>query len=95
MPELGSLSLVDVVIGVAVLLSVVGALRRGRLVGAIGSALGTVLVAWLVVAVVVTWGPRDVAREVRASEFAQVLPVPQRAMQQIMDSSGPTRPAPS
>ena len=90
MPELGSLSLVDVVIVVAVLLAVVGALRRGRLVGAVGSALGTVLVAWLVVAAIVAWGPRDLARDVRASEFAQVLPVPQKALQQLPGSAAPT-----
>ncbi len=91
MPDLGSLSLVDVVIVVAVLLAVVGALRRGRLVSAVGSALGTVLVAWLAVAAIVAWGPRDLARDVRASEFAQVLPVPQRALQQLEGLGAPSR----
>ena len=74
---LSHLTLVDLVAVVAIVLSVGGALRGRRgLPGAVGAALGTAVVCWLIAAAVVIWGPAHWREVVRSSELVRLLPPP-------------------
>ncbi|KQP64691.1 hypothetical protein [Nocardioides sp. Leaf285] len=60
-PVPSSLGLVDLLVALAVLLAVVGALRTGRglvptLLSAVGAGLAALAVAWVVTSVLSTWG---------------------------------------
>ncbi|GAA4680676.1 hypothetical protein [Nocardioides nanhaiensis] len=83
MPDLAHLSLLDLVVLVTVVAAVVGALRRGAgLLGAVGSALGTALVAWLVLAALVAWGPGPWGHAARDTALIRAVPAPERAWDQ-------------
>lgn len=80
---LQELGLVDLVVGVAVVASLLGALRARRgLLGALASALGTALVCWLAAAVVLASGPALAVDLVGASGLFAVLPPPVAAVEQ-------------
>ncbi|MBA8793704.1 hypothetical protein FHX74_001309 [Friedmanniella endophytica] len=81
--HVGSLGLVDLVIGLIVVGSVIGALRRrSGLLGAIGSGLGAAVFCWLAVTAIVTWAPAAVHDPVSASAFARTVPLPTHAAHQ-------------
>lgn len=88
-----SLGLVDLLVALAVLLAVVGALRTGRglvptLLSAVGAGLAALAVAWVVTSVLSTWGPPRVAQAVDRSAFAAALPAPDRALAELHELTG-------
>ena len=81
---LASLGIVDLAALVLVAAGVVGTLRRGGgVLAAVGSGLGSLLVAWLVAVAVVTWGPGSWARTTEHSALIEAAPVPHRALGQV------------
>lgn len=83
MHDLARLGLLDLVVLVTVLLAGIGALRRGAgVLGALGSALGTAVVAWLVLAALVTWGPRPWDHAARDTALIRAVAAPERAWDQ-------------
>ena len=79
-----SLDLVDLVLLIAVVAGVVGTLRRGAgLLAAVGSVLGTLLVAWLLAVAVIAWGPASWGRVAQESAVVEAVPVPHRALDQV------------
>lgn len=93
MPHLSSLGLVDLLVVLAVVLAVVGALRTGRglvatLLSAVGAGLAALAVAWVVTSALSTWGPPRVAQAVDRSAFAAALPAPDRALAELRDLTG-------
>lgn len=80
------LTLVDLVVAAVVVLSFAAALRRGGgvLAGA-GAAIGTLVVAWVLVAATATWGPGPSDRVARDSALLDVAPVPARAQREADD----------
>ncbi|MCM3515526.1 hypothetical protein [Nocardioides sp. P86] len=93
MPHLSSLGLVDLLVVLAVVLAVVGALRTGRglvptLLSAVGAGLAALAVAWVVTSALSTWGPPRVAQAVDRSAFAAALPAPDRALGELRDLTG-------
>ena len=82
---LQELGVVDLVVGVAVLASLLGALRARRgLLGALASALGTAVVCWLVAAVLLGFGPAAAADAVSARQLFALLPPPVAAVEQAV-----------
>ncbi|MEQ4524452.1 hypothetical protein [Nocardioides kribbensis] len=93
MPHLSSLGLVDLLVVLAVVLAVVGALRTGRglvptLLSAVGAGLAALAVAWVATSALSTWGPPRVAQAVDRSAFAAALPAPDRALAELRDLTG-------
>ena len=80
---LRGLGAVDLVVGLVVLGSLLGALkvRRGAL-GALASAVGTTLVCWLVAAALLAFGPRGAAEAVEGSRLFSLLPPPAAAVEE-------------
>lgn len=77
------LGLVDLLVAVAVLGSLLGALRARRgVLGALASAAGTALVCWLAAAVVLAAGPAVAVDAVGASRLFGALPPPVTAVEQ-------------
>ena len=82
---LRELGLVDLVVGVTVLASLLGALRARRgPVGALASALGTAVVCWLAAAAVLGFGPPVAAEAVSASRLFALVPPPVSAVEQAV-----------
>jgi hypothetical protein len=80
---LQGLGLVDLVVGVAVLASLLGALRARRgLLGALASGLGTAVVCWLAAAVVLGFGPPAAGAAVEGSSLFAAVPPPVAAVEQ-------------
>ncbi|GAA1430718.1 hypothetical protein GCM10009616_16020 [Microlunatus lacustris] len=82
---LRELGLVDLVVGVAVLASLLGALRARRgLLGALASALGTAVLCWLGAAALLGFGPAVASEAVSASRLFALLPPPVAAVEQAV-----------
>lgn len=82
---LQQLGLVDLVVGVAVLASLLGALRaRRRLLGTLASALGTTVLCWLGAAALLGFGPAAASEVVAASQLFALLPPPVAAVEQAV-----------
>ena len=80
---LQDLGLVDLLVGAAVLASLLGALRARRgLLGALASAVGAALVCWVGAAVLLAAGPAEAVEAVDASRLLAVLPPPVTAVEQ-------------
>lgn len=81
---LQDLGLVDLLLGGAVVASLVGGLRNRRgLLGSIASAVGTALLGWVVAAALMAWGPDAVQPALRASRLLELAPPPVSAVQQL------------
>lgn len=84
MPDLSTTDLFDLVVILVIVAVVINALRRGRgVLSVLGSALGALVLVWLASTALVTWGPAGVADQVRASTFADVVPLPHRAATEL------------
>jgi hypothetical protein len=80
---LRQLGLVDLLVGAAVLASLLGALRARRgLLGALASALGTAVLCWLGAAALLGFGPAVATDAVQASRLFDLVPPPVAAVEQ-------------
>lgn len=87
--DLRSIGLIDLVVLGVVVLAVVGALRGRRgLLGAVGAAVGALVVSWLVAVAVTAWAPAPVSTAVQGSSFIARFPVPDRALDQLRGLDG-------
>ncbi len=83
MSTLATLTLVDLIVLLVVVGAVIGALRRrAGLLATLGSALGALLVAWLVTVAVATWAPRPMAQAADGSRLLHTFPTPRHAIAQ-------------
>lgn len=83
MPHLATVTLVDLIVLLVVVGAVIGALRsRAGLLATVGSALGALLVAWLVTVAVASWGPRPAVETAERSRLLHTFPAPHRAIAQ-------------
>ena len=86
---LRQLGLVDLVVGVAVLASLLGALRARRgLLGTLASALGTAVLCWLGAAAVLGFGPAVASEAVSASRLFALVPPPVAAVEHAVRLGG-------
>lgn len=87
---LSRIGVVDLLVGAAVLISVVGALRRGGgLGGVVAAGVGVTALSWLVVTAAVVWGPPSIAAAAERSAFSDTLPPPTHALAELGIVPGP------
>lgn len=86
MNHLSHVGLIDLIIGLIIVASVIGALRRrAGIIAALASGVGTAVVLWLIAGGLIAWAPAAVGTAVGDSALVSLLPPPTHALHQLGD----------
>ena len=78
------IGLVDLVIGLIIVASIVGALRRrAGLIAALASGVGTAVVLWLVSGALIVWGPGALGTATANSALISLVSPPTHALHEL------------
>lgn len=84
--QLSHVGLVDLIIGLIIVASVIGALRRrAGIVAALASGVGTAVVLWLIAGGLIAWAPEAVSTATGNSALVSLVPPPTHALHQLAD----------